>query len=757
MIALLPALAAVLAGAAGSDGADPAQGAAPIVVTAPGGDIDADESDGADRAVLTAGPRADLAAALQRAVPGVSLSDPQGNPWQAGITWRGYSVSALQGTEQGLAVYLDGIRFNQPFGDTLSLDLVPEAALVGAEVREASPVYGRNALGGVLLLRSATGRDLPGARASTWVDSIGGAGGSASLGWAGDGGHALVVGEAIRDPGWRVSSPSRLYRLAASGGIDRADWGVTLRLNAADTDLGGNGVAPVQLLDAKYDAVFTLPDSTQTQYARAALLPWVALGPDTRLEGAFSASWIRRKSSNGDLADFDLCDGDPGYLCLADDNDAFTEPLLGTDGARLAAVPGVEDYAVVNRGDELTRSQSAMLQLLDDRDTAKGKRRFALGVSFEHAATRFRAESELGEMDDTRTIAGLGPVVVSQDGSITPVDVDTTMTDLALFASAELPLTRRLRAELGARWAVNHVRLDDRLGTALNGSHSFRRLNPSIEFDYALTPALSLSAGYAETSRTPTPAELSCADPEAPCALASFFVADPPLRQVVARHWSVEARGGGEAFTWHANLWRSDANDDIVHVASTVRGRAYFINGGRSRRQGIELGASWTHGPWRVNAGYAFTDATFREGFTLSSPANPTASDAGLIEVRPGDRIPGMPRHTANLSVEYNRGKLGLSAALRGQSSQVLVGDESNDNPPVPGFVVADAGARLALTGAITLKAAVTNLFDRHYATFGTFSEVSDVFLAEAPGATDPRAYAPGAPRRVTVSLSVGF
>lgn len=757
MTLLLPALAAVLAGTAGSDGAGPAPGAAPIVVTAPGGDIDADESDAIDTAALNAGPRPDLAATLQRTVPGVSLSDPQGNAWQAGITWRGYTVSALQGTEQGIAVYLDGIRFNQPFGDTLSLDLVPEAALVGAEVREASPVYGRNALGGVLLLKSATGHDLPGVRAGTWVDSTGGVGGSASLGWADDGGHALVVGEAIRDPGWRVSSPSRLYRLAASAGIDRPGWGVTLRLNAADTDLGGNGVAPVELLDAKYDAVFTLPDTTRTRYARVAVLPWIALGTETRLEGAFAASWIRRKSSNGDLADFGLCESDEGHLCLAGDDEEFTEPLLGTNGAPLAAVPGVEDYAVVNRGDELTRSQSAMVQLLDERDTAIGTRRLALGVSFEHAATRFRAESELGEMNDTRTITGLGPVIVSADGSITPVDVDTAMTDFALFASADLPLLPRLDVELGARWAVNHVTLADRIGTALNGAHSFRRLNPSIEFDYALAPALSLSAGYAETSRTPTPAELSCADPEAPCALASFFVADPPLKQVVSRRWSVETRGGSGPFKWHLDIWRSDASDDIVRVASSVRGRAYFVNAGRSRRQGAELGASWTSGPWRVSAGYAFTDATFREGFTLSSPTNPAADADGLIEVRPGNRLPGLPRHTANLSVEYARGPLGLSATLRGQSSQVLAGDESNTNPPVPGFVVADVGARLALTKAVTVKAAVTNLFDRHYATFGTFSEVSDVFLAEAPGASNPRAYAPGAPRRVTMSLSVGF
>ncbi|WP_338465651.1 TonB-dependent receptor [Novosphingobium sp. ZN18A2] len=758
MTGLLPALAAVLAGAAGSEtAAGNAPPAHPIVVTAPGGAIDADEADGIARSVLEDAPRPDIAATLQREVPGITLSDPQGNPWQVGISWRGYTVSALQGTEQGIAVYLDGIRFNQPFGDTLSLDLVPQAALVRAEVREASPVYGRNALGGVLLLQSATGRDLPGVRASGWVDGIGGVGGSASLGWSGDGGHALAIAEVVNDPGWRVSSPSQIYRLALSGGIDRANWGMTVRVNAADTDLGGNGVAPVQLLDAKYNAVFTLPDSTRTRYARIAALPWLALTESTRVEGAFAASWIRRKSSNGDLADFGQCETDAGFLCLADNAGNLTERLLNASGAPLATVPGIDEYAVINRGDELTRSQSAALQLLDERDTERGKRRIAIGLSYERASTRFRAGSELGELGDGRVISGLGPVITSADGSITPVDVQSDMSDFALFASAEVPLSRRLRVELGARWAANHVRLTDRIGTALNGAHTFRRLNPSVEFDYALASRVSLNAGYAETSRTPTPAELSCADPQAPCALASFFVADPPLRQVVARRWSAGAQGGADALKWHIDVWRSDASDDIRHVASGVRGRAYFINGGRSRRQGVDLGATWTKGPWRINAGYAFTDARFREGFTISSPANPAADSNGSIAVMAGDRIPGIPRHTANLSIAYSKGAMGLSAGLRAQSSQVLIGDEGNDNAPVPGFAVVDLGARYTLVGGITLKAGVSNLFDRHYATFGTFSEVSDIALTEAPGANDPRAYAPGAPRRLTVSLSVSL
>src|SRR3546814_6402178 len=80
----------------------------------------------------------------------------------------------------------------------------------------------------------------------------------------------------------------------------------------------------------------------------------------------------------------------------------------------------------------------------------------------------------------------------------------------------------------------------DRIGTALNGDHRFRRLNPGLEFDYRLSQGLNLRVGYAQSNRAPTPAELSCADENAPCSLANFFIADPPLKQVVAKSW--EAR-----------------------------------------------------------------------------------------------------------------------------------------------------------------------------------------------------------------------
>ncbi|WP_232491570.1 TonB-dependent receptor [Novosphingobium kaempferiae] len=728
---------------------------APIVVTAPGGSIDLDEAREVDPQALDIAGKRDLARALERTVPGLTLAESTGNPWQAALTWRGFSASALQGAEQGLAVYLDGVRFNQPFGDVVLLDVVPEAALRGAQLNEANPVLGRNALAGSLLLTTHDGTSLSGLRLQGDLDTVGSVGGSVSLGLGDKADNLLVVAEARHDDGWRVASPSTLKRLFAKGLHDAGTWGLELQALAADTDLTGNGVAPVELLDADWNAVFTTPDVTHTRFARLVAAPWIAAGDTGRVE--LRAHWqtLTRRSANGDLADFGACEDDAANLCLGDD-DEFEEPLLA-NGAPVVIDPAVDDYAVFNRGRERTRSGGAMLQWLDERETQNGTRRFAVGASWERARTRFVATTELGELEEDRSVKGLGLLLTSEDGGITPVDVVTRMTDLALFASAEVPLTPALTVEAGARWSRTRVTLDDRLGDALDGSHKFSRLNPSIEFDYALTPQIHATAGFALTSRNPTPAELSCADPESPCTLANFFIADPPLKAMTAQNWHAGISGNSGGLAWRINGWRSDTKNDIRMIASEVRGRAYFANLGESRRQGIEASADWQRGGWRLSASYALTDAKFREDFEVSSPSNPEADEDGLVAVARGDRLPGVPRHSVNLYAGRAGKGWELGLAMRARSGQVLLGDEGNDNARTPAYAVFDAMGRVEVFPGVELAAELRNLFDRRYVTMGTFSEIDEIDLVEAPGAENPRAYAPGAPRRLTVSVRARF
>jgi outer membrane receptor protein involved in Fe transport len=351
-------------------------------------------------------------------------------------------------------------------------------------------------------------------------------------------------------------------------------------------------------------------------------------------------------------------------------------------------------------------------------------------------------------------------VIVQEDGAIAPVGLVTRTRHWGLFLSERLPLTSRLSAEIGLRWNHARIELDDQIGTALDGRHRFRRLNPGIELDYDLG-GVRLRAGYAETNHAPTPAELSCADESAPCSLANFFIADPPLKQVVAKSWEAGASGhamlGGFRIDWLASAYRTRNRNDIQFVASEIRGRAYFRNIGATRRQGVELGMKASRDGFAAGLSYAFTDARYLHDLTLSSPANPVADDDGVIVVDKGDRLPGIPRHSVTLSLDYAARGWSIGGDLIARSGQYLVGDEGNDNAKLGGYALVNLRGSIAIMKGVSLFGEMRNVFERKYATFGTFSEVDEIDLEEAPGASNPRAYGPSAPRRWYAGVKASF
>lgn len=740
----------------------------PILVTAPGAGLDSDDALGLSREDLARSGRPDLIGALARQLPGVTLQDAQGNPWQPVLVYRGQTASGAQGQAQGLAAYLDGARFNLPFGDTVALDLLPDAALRTVELVDSSPVYGLNALGGALVLETATGRTVPGVSASASLGAYGTHDVSVAAGGAAGQWSAFAAVQSRGEKGWRDYSSSRLVSGYADLGYDGVAAGLHGKLILASTGLSGNGAVPQDLLAVRRAAVFTHPDRTENRFTRVSLHPWADLAPTTRLQAAIYAQWQTSRALNGDAADIEPCEDAPGLLCLESDGEGEEESEVLTDrlGRPIRAVAGDPTYAVFNRGTLRSRAFGMLAQITDRRPLLGGSNVLTLGTSLDYGRSTFAATTELGTLDDTRRVQPAGPVIAQADSAIAPVSVVARNLYAGFFAAETLPLGPHLQLEAGLRYNYAAIQLDDRLGTALNGRHFFTRLNPGLELDWNAAPGLSLRAGYAESNRAPTPAELSCADPAAPCSLANFFVADPPLRQVVARTWELGASGKAEVrgwqVSWLGSLYRADSRDEIRRVASGVRGRAYFQNLGDARRQGIELSLTAQRGGLRLAATYAFSDATNRSLVRVASPGNPEAEADGAITVRPGDRLPGIPLHSANLNLDY-AGKAGpwrrfsLGGTLSLRSGQVLLGDEANRAPLVPGYVLVDVRAGVELVREFVLFAEVRNLFDRAHATFGTFGEIGSVPIAEAPGASSPRFLGPGAPRRWTIGVRHGF
>jgi outer membrane receptor protein involved in Fe transport len=343
------------------------------------------------------------------------------------------------------------------------------------------------------------------------------------------------------------------------------------------------------------------------------------------------------------------------------------------------------------------------------------------------------------------------------------VSVKTSADYLGLFLHDTLDITKELSLSVGGRY--NHAAIDlvDRIGTALNGRHRYERFNPQAGVTWKITPIITAYAGYAEANRAPTPAELSCADPEAPCSLTNFFVGDPPLEQVTTRTFEAGLRGRLEIspryfVSGKLGVFTTTNHNDISFVASDIQGRAFFMNVGRTRRQGIEASAAMSYGAVQASLDYAYMDATYRNKLTLNSPDNPFADNEGRIFVERGDRLPGIPKHRLKARLDWDvtdRLRLGMDA--RFASGQFLFGDEGNDAPKTSSYVVLGANASYRIGEHVELFLEAENLLDSNYETFGTFSPTGEVPIIQAPDAEDSRSLGPGPPVTVYFGIRVSL
>ena len=226
---------------------------------------------------------------MSRRFGSVHVNDIQGNPFQPDVSYRGYTASPLLGTPQGLSVYVDGIRLNQPFGDIVSWDLMPRSAIASIALMPGSnPLFGLNTLGGAIAVRTKDGWSHPGSSLQLTAGSHGRAqaevesGGSNAIGLAWYG-----TANVFRDSGWRDDSPSRIGQLFVKLGWRSGTTQATLTASAASTDLHGNGLQDEQLLATRQASVYTRPDQTRN---RAGLLSLALSHDDEKCAVQFIAA-----------------------------------------------------------------------------------------------------------------------------------------------------------------------------------------------------------------------------------------------------------------------------------------------------------------------------------------------------------------------------------------------------------------------------------------------------------------------------------
>ncbi len=719
--------------------------------------------------LVRTGPASALRA-LDERVGNVTLDQAQGNPFQPNLSYRGFEASPLAGNPQGLAVYLNGSRFNQPFGDTTNWDLIPDIAVDRIEVLGPNPAFGLNALGGSVTVKLRDGFTYHGAELELSGGSFGRIQASAQYGVQSGNTSAYIAGTGLNEDGWRDQSPSQLRQIYGDIGWRGEKTELHLGLLGAINNLTGNGSTPVDLLNARRSAVFTYPDQTRNKYFRVNLTGTHDVSDSVSLQATAYYSNLSQRTYNGNAADVAPCAEDGGTLCLNGGS-----PLTTRGGTTIpnflnpGLFPGVDAFAAGGPYSQLDQTATdsngygATVQATWKSELLGRPNRLLAGLSYDGGTTLFSARSSLGALTFDRGYAGPGIVISQDDGSIGPVRVSATNNYYGAYLSDTLDVTDALSVTLSGRFNAAQINLDDRNGTALSGQHSFNRFNPAAGLTYQLLPGVSVYAGYAESNRAPTPAELSCASPASPCTLTNFFVADPSLKQVVARTVEAGFRGKFTAFEtarveWKAGLFHTDNQDDILFTSSALTGRGFFQNVGATRRQGIEAGLSVRQGPVSVFLDYGYTEATFQSSFLENSPNNPFADANGQVQVRPGNRLPGIPLHRLKFGVQdqvtpaWTVGLTGIAS-----SGRALTGDESNLDQRTSPYVVLNLNTSYRFNRNVELFGLVQNLTDAKYQTFGSYSPVGLVPIVQAAGTTNTRSLTPGAPIAGFGGLRVTF
>jgi iron complex outermembrane recepter protein len=684
----------------------------------------------------------------------VNINDTLADPFQPDILYRGFEASPVLGTPQGLAVYQNGVRINEAFGDTVNWDLFPDIAIQRVDIVSANPLFGLNALGGAVSVTMKNGFTHQGADAELSGGSFSQRQGAAEYG-VNNGVLGLYAAARILDQdGWRLFAQDSVRQYYVDLSVRENGLSIDLSYTRADNSLHGQGAAPVQSLAINTENVFTGPQNNINTLNFFTLNAEYKFTDTLALQSVLYSRDYRQSVANGDNSDYTACTTAQaaGSLCQGDG----VTPLTNSVGASIpdisnggATLIGQNDFERIS-----SDGWGASLQLTSTARSGGHENAFALGATFDTAETNFHSGTEVGVLNSSLTVLPSGLYVYTPEGtdfSATPVDLNAHNKYYGLYITDTFDVTPQLSVTASGRYNVANIDLSDQLGTALNGDNRFTHFNPAIGATYKLTPTVTWYAGVSTNNRAPTASEIECSDPSQPCLLPSSLAGDPPnLKQVIAHTFELGLRGQSRTaagrFSWNASVFRTNSEDDIYGIATSVS-TGFFQNIGSTRRQGFEASFNYAGRQWSSYAQYSRVDATFRSALLLNSPSNPFQDAEGNIQVTPGDRLPLIPLQRLKLGADYSLShNWSLGGSLVLASSSFYRGDESNQNPQLPGYHVFSLRTSYQVAKHFELFFNVQNLFDEHYSTFGLYGDPTGV---GAPGVPpDAQSNGPGVDNR---------
>jgi iron complex outermembrane recepter protein len=327
--------------------------------------------------------------AVARQLSQVNLNDEQGSQFQPDFVYRGFEASPIGGVPEGIAVYQNGVRINEAFGDTVNWDLIPQFAVDRLTIQGNNPVFGLNALGGAVTLDMKNGFDFHGFDGQLSGGSFGNINGYAQEG-AQFGNFAFYGGfGGTHDDGFRYHSPTALTQGYLDLGWENHPFTIHLSVSAADNVIGATGPTPVQLLDINPQSVFTIPQSMHNEAELVQLTGTYQPADFVLLSGDVYYRHFNQHLIDGNLTDVTPCTNNSSFFCL-EGNDLYpADVLYDSNGNQVptsvlppGAAQGEIDYTMTD-----TNTFGAALQAKFTNAIANRENNLVVGISGDHSGT----------------------------------------------------------------------------------------------------------------------------------------------------------------------------------------------------------------------------------------------------------------------------------------------------------------------------------------------------------------------------------
>jgi outer membrane receptor protein involved in Fe transport len=687
---------------------------------------------------------------------GVSINETQNNPYQPDILFRGFTASPLLGTPQGLSVFQDGVRINEPFGDAVNWDLIPMNAIAGMNLMPGSnPVFGLNTLGGALSITTKNGRTHQGGGIETSYGSWDRKTAAAEFGGVTKDGSVdyFIAGNYFDEDGWRDASPSKVKQIFSKLGWQNDTSRLELSYTGADNNMIGNGLVQEELIaDFGRKTINTSPDQTKNNLSFFNLNGSHFINDATQLTANTYYRKSKRTTLNGDINDdfdTDLFDTwiDINGGEVDDYLDAQCNQATDDDDAALAC------SGALNRSNTKQKSYGFNLQLAFNQPIMNKENQFIIGGGYDESKVKFGQTTEYGIVNASRSVAGFSTPTMAIDDE---VSLHGKTKTYGLFATDTLSLNQHVHLTVSGRYNHTNVNNVDQINApgdsfaildnplsdeTLTGNHTFKRFNPAVGLTFTPTKDLTMYGSYNEGMRAPTSMELGCANELVPCKLPNAMAGDPPLEKVVAKTFEAGMRGNlTPDVKWSTAVYRTENHNDIQFIATELNsGSGFFNNVGKTRRQGLDTNLAGRAGNFSWNAGYSYLKATYQSNLSLMSAVNSTADPAdGDISVNKGDRLANLPSHAFKMRMQYAMTpNWTIGSNINAFSDVYVRGNENNEHVVYPsnvdavqatgkvaGYTVVNLDTRYKLNNSgWQVFAKANNVFNKKYATGGMLGE----------------------------------